>query len=106
MALRYQWEFGSYNELARGSKPDRWIVSIREDVGRQKMNALAGGRTVALFNLYKRVGRQELPGWRSEGGLWFPEDGDQCGSKAGFRRNWYMVANQDRASATEPVRTT
>ena len=30
----------------------------------------------------------------------------QCGSKAGFRRKWYMEANQDRASATEPVRTT
>jgi len=70
------------------------------------MNALAGGRTVALFNLYKRIGRQELPGWRSEGGFWFPEDGDQCGSKAGFRRNCYMAANQDGASATEPVRTT
>lgn len=86
---------GRYNELARGSKARQWIVSIQRGCGRQKMNALAGGRTVALFNLYE-VGRQELPRLEVRRRTLVLEDGDQCGSKAGFR-NWYMAENQDRA---------
>ena len=36
---RYQWGYRRYSQLARGSSTDRQMVSIREALGKAKMNA-------------------------------------------------------------------
>lgn len=49
---------------------------IPERMWEAEMNALAGGRTVALFNLYKRGWKTGAPRLEvRRRGLWFPEMG-------------------------------
>lgn len=60
-----------------------------------KMNALAGVRTMALFNLHKKTEKEGNPRLEGSRRTQVSDGGAQCGSRVGFRKNWCRVGNQD-----------